>query len=500
MFALLCLISGCSKHYPDQPVPNQAPDTHLFLVPDSTLRRTTSQQHIHWWGVDPDGFVIGYLVSVDSVHWSFTTRNDSVFSFRINTIDTTYSFFVSAVDNHGNGRWDASTPWGPEPFTDVNGNNVYDPGEPYVDFGNVDPTPASLKFPIENSPPNVSFLVGTNVPDTTYPVATFQWQGTDLDGNGTILNYYYALDDTLTANAWKQLPGTFSSVTLFRNRVITADDPPTFRIDSLTEGNHVFYLKARDIAGAYSRTVRMPDSGKVWYVRIPKGDFLIVDDDGTNDFAPSFYKSMFDTLMGGRLGGKDVFDIKKGSTAIQRGEFVPALINPTFIETIKLFKYIYWYSDNSPSLTIAQSSLPDFKKAGGKVVFSSGFPENVSGQGSLVDFAPISDVEPSTFFPILQASDSIMADSGSTYPTLKRDNLTTAYAFPRGLLPKVDARILYVMGPHPPLWTDRHVMGVKDADQPSFILFAIQLHRFGTPPDPVAQVLRRVYQSELGVK
>ncbi len=420
-------------------------------MPDGALARTSSQQHIHWWGVDPDGFVVGYFFSLDSLHWTYTTQTDSVFMFHLNRLDTMYSFFVAAVDNKGLR----------------------------------DPHPASLQYPIQNSPPNVAFLLNTTVPETTYTVASFQWLGTDPDGNATITDYFYAVDDTTRASSWKNLPGSANLVTLFKG-------------DGLTEGNHAFYLKARDVAGAYSPTIRMPDSGKTWYVREPKGDFLIVRDYLPTDFSATFYKQIFDTLMGGRLGSKDVLDIKKGSTAISKGVFVPPLINPTFTETLKLFKYVFWYGDNAPSLDIIQASLPGFKQAGGKVFLAAGFPQNISAQGGLGDFAPIDNIETSYFTTILLARDTILAVD-PTYPTLVRDTLGNIYTFPRGILPKVNARILYQMQASP-RWAGQPIMGVKDADQPTFVLLAALLHRFGTPPDRVATLLRRVFKDEFGVQ
>ncbi len=489
----------CSKEFANQPVGNYPPETSLFLNPDSSLRRTSSQQHLRWWGVDPDGFVRGFFFSFDSVTWHFTARNDSLFALSLNTSDTTYRFFVSAFDDHGNGRYDVTGVFGPEPFTDVNGNHVWDAGEPFVDVGDVDRTPASLAVPIENSSPTVAFVLRSDVPETTYTVATFQWSGNDFDGVETISNYYYALDDTSDPSRWRTLPGTFNSVTLFRDRVITASDPPNYRRDSLTPGDHVFYLKARDVAGAESPIVRMPAVGKVWHVRSPKGDFLIVDDYAPIDAAGGFYQAMFDTLMGGRLRPLDILDIKRGASSIKRGDLVPALINPTLTETLKLFKYVFWYADNGPSLEIAQATLPDFKRTGGKVLFSSGFPENVTGQGSLVDFAPIENVEASFFATRLNQFDTVQTVSDASYPTLIRDNVGTIYAFPRGLMPKVGARVLYRMQ-NSTRWVGQPIMGVKDADQASFVLMGILLHRFGTPAASVAQLLRKVYGEEFGVQ
>ena len=448
---VLVALSGCSERHPSEPLPNQPPETFLALMPDGALRRTVSQQSIHWWGVDPDGFVAGYFFSLDSVHWTYTTRTDSLFTFRLNRLDTTYSFFVSAIDNEGLR----------------------------------DPNPASLRYPIQNSPPSVSYLLTSTVPETTYTVATFQWLGTDIDGNETIVNYYYALDDTSNPSRWKKLPGDANLVTLVKS-------------DGLTEGNHAFYLKAQDIAGTFSPTVRMPDTGKVWYVREPKGNFLIVRDYLPSDFSAAFYKQMFDTLMGGKLGSKDIIDIKKGASAISRGKFVPPLINPTFTETLKLFKYIFWYGDNAPSLDIIQASLPGFKKAGGKVLLVAGFPQNISAQGGLGDFAPIDNIESSFFTSILLPRDTVVAVD-PTYPTLVRDTLGFIYTFPRGILPKIDARVLYKMQASP-RWAGQPIMGVKDADRPTFVLIATLLHRYGTPPNRVAALLRKVYQDEFGVQ
>ncbi len=489
----------CSKEFSSEPLPNAPPDTYLFLNPDSALRRTSSQQHLRWWGSDPDGFVRGFLFSFDSLTWQYTVRNDSLFALRLITTDTTYRFLVAAVDDRGNGRYDASTPHGREPFTDVNNDGEWNDGEPFIDFGAIDPTPASLAVPIENSAPAVSFVLRSDVPETTYTVASFQWTGSDFDGVETIANYYYALDDTSQASRWRTLPGSFTSLTLFRNRFLSPMDPPNFRNDSLTAGDHVLFLKARDVAGAYSATVRMPQEGKRWHVREPQGDFLIVDDYSANDASAGFYGAMFDTLLGGRLRAVDVLDIKRGASSIKRGDLVPALINPTLTETFKLFKYIYWYSDNGPSLEIAQTTLPEFKRSGGKVLFTSGFPENVTAQGSLVDFAPIENVESSLFARLLNPGDTLVADTDPSYPLLVRDTVGTFYAFPRGVLPKVNARVIYRMQSST-RWTGQPIMGVKDADQPSFVLMAVLLHRFGVPPQNVAALLRKVYYEEFGVR
>jgi hypothetical protein len=409
-------------------------------------------QHIQWWAVDPDGFVSGYFWSFDSLRWSLTTRNDSVFSLTMNGLDTTYTFYVRAVDNKGN----------------------------------IDPTPATIRYPIKNSPPTISFILNSDVPDTTYTIASFQWTVKDIDGESSVQAIYYAVDDTLSASSWHRLDGTSRLATLRK-------------ADGLTEGRHVFYARAQDIAGLFSPTIRMPrDSSKTWYVREPKGDFLVIDDYGPLDESQSFYAGVFDTLMGGRLRVRDIFDIKAGATSTSRGKLVPPLVNPDFIETLKLFKYVLWYGDNSPSLDIAQISLPDFLQAGGKVLFTTGFPDGPLDLTGQVTFAPIDNVEPSRIAPISLPKDTLVAID-ATYPTLLRDDSFTIYTFPRGVLPKVNAIPLYRMAMIPPRLPGYHVMGVKDASPANIVMLSALLHRFGTPPGSVAQFLRRVFSGEFGV-
>jgi hypothetical protein len=451
---LVVLGQGCSKRITDNPIANKPPETFLSLHPDDTLRATSSRQHLKWWGVDADGFVVGFKFSFDGVNWSYTTQNDSIFSLKITGTDTTYRFYIVAVD----------------------------------DKGAVDPTAASLDYPITNTAPTVSFVMKSDVPETTFTVATFQWDGYDLDGNETIAGYFYSIDDTTNPSQWKCLPGTTNLVTLFKN-------------DGLTEGNHVFYLYARDTAGAVSPVIRMPAQGKTWYVREPKGDFLIVDDYTPSDFAASFYKTIFDSLINGKLGSRDVLDIKKGASNVKRGDFVPALINPTFVETLKLFKYVFWYADNSPSMTIAQTGLSEYKKWGGKVLFVTAFQETVTGQGGMGDFAPISDVEPSFFSQILLGGDSLVTVADSTYPSLVRDRQPAIYQFPRGVIAKSGTVTLYKMGPST-RWTGDHFMGVKEASPTRVVLLAVMLHRFGDGQNntKVKQLLTKVFRDEFGVQ
>ncbi|MCX8010192.1 MAG: fibronectin type III domain-containing protein, partial [Ignavibacteria bacterium] len=307
LISVILLVSSCSERITGVKEGNLPPDTFLTLYPDSgsSISRQKSQLRVHWWGDDPDGFVIGFLFSWDGKNWSFTKSNDSIFALKITGLDTNYLFQVSAIDNHGNGKYDDAIivngiNFGAEPFTDLNGNKKWDTGEEFIDLGLIDPTPAKLIYPIKNSIPVVGFQQNSAVPETTFTVASFAWSVSDIDGDETIDKVLVSLNDTLN---FVELPGNTRFITIrakapFSSDVVNADifigssvtTPYAVKLPNLKlNSKNVFYLKARDIAGSYSKTIQMPDTNKTWYVKKQKGNILIIDDYGITDNASSFY-------------------------------------------------------------------------------------------------------------------------------------------------------------------------------------------------------------------
>ncbi len=158
-------------------VENQPPESYLSIFTEDTIAPGSTLKTINWWGDDPDGLVVGFRISFDSINWGYTTKNDSTFILSINGDDSTFRFYVAAVD----------------------------------DKGLVDPTPATNLYPVLNTPPDVSFDAGTELPDSTLPVATFKWTGSDPDGVETIRYYHWSLNDT---NHFRRIPGTVNLLTL----------------------------------------------------------------------------------------------------------------------------------------------------------------------------------------------------------------------------------------------------------------------------------------------
>ena len=149
---------------------NLPPNTYLSLFPDSIIAPGSTLPKNTMVGDDPDRFIKEYRFSFDSVNWSSTTKNDSTFVLHINGSDSTFRFYVAAVDNDGL----------------------------------VDVTPATNLYPVQNSAPSVVFDAGTELPDFTYQVATFKWTGNGSDGNENIRYYQWSLNDT---NNFRRIPG-----------------------------------------------------------------------------------------------------------------------------------------------------------------------------------------------------------------------------------------------------------------------------------------------------
>ncbi len=425
-------ILGCSQNITDSPKPNQPPVTHLALrsvAPDS-LQPTTSKQTLHWWGDDPDGRVIGFIYTFnpnafnyaewifsDAIppDWTFTTKTQETFTLRLAGTDTSYTFWVKAID----------------------------------DQNAADPVGARQTYPIINSSPVVQFPTGTDVPESTFTVANFSWLATDLDGDDTIEKFEYVLDDTLSSG-WKEIAAGTTSLTL------TA-------AEGLTEGAHAFYLRAVDVAGARSRIVRMPrDANKSWYVRAPKSKFLVIDDYNIADNTASFYHGILRPLV----GEIEVWDIKRNNRALA------PVSSEAFQKTLRLFERIFWYTDTEPNLEKAQVSIPEFLEGGGKIIMLASFQEFTSNQGDPLDFSPVDSL--GARIQRITRNQLILpapAFANTGWPQLRVQAAIIPNVFP--LAPKISADTLYAL-PAGPAWQGTPVLGVVDGTS-SFVFFGVPL-------------------------
>lgn len=430
----LAFFISCSESITDNKIADKAPDTFLFLYPqDGTdLNQQKSKLTIHWWSDDSDGLVIGYIFKWEGIEtkWNFTTKNDSTFSLPIGSADTSYQFIVASIDNMGNGVYDEHVYYnnadiGGEPFVDANNNGTYDVGEKYTDFGNIDPTPAILKFPIKNTAPVLKWTKTTIIPSVSYPVMTLAWEASDLDGDESITGINIALNDT---NNYITLKGGTRLVTLRCTNFNSANPVMDILVNGLEanmfseklagikldDNNHI-YVQAVDISGAKSSFISLPDQGSNWYVKKPKGKLLIIDDYTSGSTAANFYTSLFTNIHSSALVSKyDELDVENVKLPFQ---------SITFLETMKLFKYIYWYTDSSPSMDLAAITTQKYIQAGGKIAFSMVFQDSSDtfpfDKSYLQNFLPIDSLGQKKPLSFLQANASVLAVGNQNYPLLK---------------------------------------------------------------------------------
>ncbi len=402
--ALGMFVPSCIKSPTEGSTINKPPET--FLWADTIGNVLTSQVTLRWWGDDPDGFILGYFITVDGVNWRFTTSNDSILTVSLGdkTIDTV-KFMIAAVDKEGNGIYDAMVSagginFGKEPFDDKDSNGVWSKGETFIDIGAVDPTPASLRVVIKNSVPVVAFDKNSPLPGSTLPVATVLFSGTDLDGNGTIKEYYVALNDT-SPSAWTTIPNSVSMLTLTGDLSDTSALVISAKLKSGLDAvdlgasvknlklnqNNVLYLYCSDLTGARSAIVRFPDTNKTWFVRKPAGrrKLLLVDDFGPSNPNPDVvYKTALQQTFnsqGVSYGDFDTLDLIGQPIA-------PTVAKPMMTETMKLYQFAFWYG-RITNLRYAQQAIPTYVNNGGKVIYSTGFENFISSDELALGFAPV---------------------------------------------------------------------------------------------------------------
>ena len=503
---LALLVQGCREHVADNPTAGKPPQTFLWLFPDAEVRVGVSRTHLRWWGESPDGLIRGYLFSFkvvtenvttlpspDTLRYAWVTRNDSTFLFPLDTLFRRFAVVVRAVDDAFAGLPEHSiVRMLPFPFWDRNDNGVFDATDQRLDALSeaVDPVGAVGTFPIRNTPPAIGLLpspydasVVQRMPDTTFTVVTIGFKGSDDDGDNTLASYRIALNDTGATAQWVTvaLRDTILTLVVPRSRsdaagaTVTADlysgsflgrrlvgQVPNLRLDA----ENVFYVEARDVAGEYSAPVRLPSGTDRWYVRRPRAKVLLVNDYTSFDaqLARTTYVSALTSASGGAFGQVDQLDIALGLAAADKeagryGRLVPQFVDPALIQTFLLFDYVIWYTDQVPSLGIAQLSVFPYLQNGGRVIFSTMFLNTTDPRGALRDFAPVDsistvDLSPTRPVPPAVAGDSripanfvVYADSsmpGTIYPQLAFNASPVIHSvFMRTVYRRSDARYLY---------------------------------------------------------
>ncbi len=580
IFLTALIFLSCQKDSPVNPKQNVPPKTFLWIQIDTSkqLAPVISRQSVRWWGEDPDGLVQGYLFAFyktdsvpgnqipDTLGYTWVTANDSLVAFPLLSAKERFTVIVRAVDNTLKEKIDVGgiVRLNPQPYWDKNRNNIYDGDDlrlPNLKYA-IDPTGATQIFSIKNSPPTVTFSKDPfdptktiQQPDTTYTVATFTWVGDDIDGINTLKAYRINLNNPGDSASWFEFSSSHTMVTLEvpRSRsdgatgVVDADvysgSFPIMKKLGTVQGLHLddtnkIYLQAKDLAGEYSPMVSLPDGNNTWYVRKPNSSLLTIvnyDLPVPDTAIIPFYRSAFaaiDTISGvsypRNLGNFDVLNIRRGTTDKIVGELVPPNLNPAFVRTLMLYKYIFWFTDYIPDNwthvhSIAQYPLYLYTGAGGKVLYSTRFGYYLGDpRGSLVDFAPVDriiDTLYSTRVPNDWPIDPSFTDADS-FPRLRFTptlNSGGAYTiFVRDFVKEAGADYIYSIPPDTTItmpgttlkWRKRINIGVIDVNR-QFVFLSMPLHIMNgyvrkwpsKPPGDglgVPAFLKRVFIDEFG--
>ncbi len=581
---ILMLIIGltlysCRKETPVNLKPNLPPKTYLWVQADTIQSAVTSRQIIRWWGEDPDGLIQGYLFAYfktdsvsagqipDTLGYSWVVKNDSLVAFPLLSARERFTVTVRAVDNsfRENINVGGIIRLKPEPYWDKNGNGSFDADDNRLlsITTAIDPVGAIQIFPIKNSPPKVEFskdpLDPTKTvqqPESTFTVATFTWIGTDIDGDNTIKNYRINLNNPNDTTAWFEFSAVHSMITIEapRSRTDTCESGivdadvyvgiyPQMQKIGIVPGlklndNNKIYLQAKDLAGEYSPAVSLPDGTKKWFVKKPQNKLLTIANYGATDYLTviNTYRKAFgniDTLPGVNpprgFGNFDIIDIRTGSTSTKVGDYVPPILNPQFVRTLKLFDFVFWFTDNIPDNwlhvhAIAQFPLYLYSSSGGKILYSMRFGAFIGDTRSpLLDFTPVEQIIDTIYAKRIPNDWPIdPVATLDSFPRLRFNPTATSGGshslFVRNIIKQAGSEYIYTIPPdttiintdyNPPLrWRKRINLGVINHDR-SFVFLSMPLHLMNgleriwptKPPGAgkgIPAFLKRVFIDEFG--
>jgi hypothetical protein len=189
------------------------------------------------------------------------------------------------------------------------------------------------------------------------------WDVTDPDGIETVTSIYYALDDT---SSWIQLPGGERDITL----------------TDIAPGEHRFFIKAEDIAGAQSEVISFPDPNdndtpNTWIVKEPVGDVLLIDDfaqDQNTKTTQKVYEAMLKNIVGDQ--GYSIWEIGTSRTPVINPQNSLPYATVDVKANLNYFKKVVWFSHlGRPNLSLAGLSLTQYIASGGKVFITNGNEE-----------------------------------------------------------------------------------------------------------------------------
>lgn len=348
LFVFAVLSVSCETGLSGDQDANQPPKT--FLLTDRIDRfgenRFSSQVAISWWADDPDGYVSSYEWAFGDTllyPWKPISRTDSTFLLPLgnNPDSADVIFRVRAIDN----------------------------------AGLRDPSPASLSYPIRNSPPVLSLERTDRPPDTTYQFVSAGFTVSDIDGTDNLKDIQFSVNSR--TGPWIELG---SSTTLVSFRVDSLGNASLFTGIQLTpdarsisgfvlNASNKIFFRASDITGAQSKIDSVAFFMKQRSSRILALNDLI----GPDRYAR--FQTHLDSLRMLGISKIDIVDISDGVSSsgfkVPKTSQFPTRNQPTAVEHFDQWDFIYWISDDiDRNVTYAPDMLVKFFTTGGKMFIS----------------------------------------------------------------------------------------------------------------------------------
>jgi len=473
----------------DEPIGFLPPETKIFV--DSIGRdgegRLGSTVQLYWFGEDPDGFLSGYELAIDTSNtpvdqlvntpdqlaWGARTqRTDSLIQFEISLGSQfqDFRFFVRAID----------------------------------ETGLIDPTPAVLIVPVKNTPPTASFVAEQMPRDTVQSIITVGFTAADIDGEEAVQSIQLKVND----GNWVSLPASarvasFKPTTPGTDGVTTAEiwtglNPNSLQLISelatdmrIGDTNRV-YVRAVDDAGFTSEE---DTSGSI-FIRRQQGDWLVIGTSTNGPFDVTAPEDLYIPTLNNLLGPKN-FDYLRQVTRFPSrvdSNNVPQLGNTTYELLFRQYEVVFWYGSAQylPELEEAAPVLENHLNRDNKLFVIWQIPTQLDEQSTLFDFTPATRRASDSLLPQIPNGNTVFPASGLdvSYPTLTNRSGST---FSRAIAVEADqvAQPIYYgdllanTPPTPSDWvadstlmmrTQRNIGGIP---RTNFIYSCIEFHLLG---------------------